>query len=72
MCQLFLLKNCFIKTRMKDIALTGFKNYTPPKSIFSDDELLARKYYFLNVAILILQTLSFDKFYLTSKKVVKY
>ena len=28
-----------IKTRMKDIALTGFKNYTPPKSIFSDDEL---------------------------------
>ena len=29
----------FIKTRMKDIALTGFKNYTPPKSIISDDEL---------------------------------
>ena len=29
----------FIKTRMKYIALTGFKNYTPPKSIFSDDEL---------------------------------
>ena len=29
----------FIKTRLKDIALTGFKNYTPPKSIFSDDEL---------------------------------
>ncbi len=28
----------FIKTRMKDIALTGFKSYTPPKSIFSDDE----------------------------------
>ena len=29
----------FIKTRMKNIALTGLKNYTPPKSIFSDDEL---------------------------------
>ena len=29
----------FIKTRMKNIALTRFKNYTPPKSIFSDDEL---------------------------------
>ena len=28
---------------MKDIALTGFKNYTPPKSIFSDDELKAIK-----------------------------
>ena len=28
-----------IKTRMKDIALTEFKNYTLPKSIFSDDEL---------------------------------
>ena len=29
----------FIKTRIKNIALTGLKNYTPPKSIFSDDEL---------------------------------
>ena len=38
----------------------------------TDADILARKYYFLNVAILILQTLSFDKFYLTSKKVVKY
>ena len=45
------------------------------QSLHSDNsqfELFARKYYFLNVAILILQTLSFDKFYLTSKKVVKY
>jgi hypothetical protein len=28
-----------IKTRIKDIALTGYKTYIPPKSIFSDDEL---------------------------------
>ena len=28
-----------IKTRIKDIALTGYKTYIPPQSIFSDDEL---------------------------------
>ena len=28
-----------IKTRIKDIVLTGYKTYIPPKSIFSDDEL---------------------------------
>jgi hypothetical protein len=29
----------FIKTRIKDIVLTGYKTYIPPKSIFSNDEL---------------------------------
>ncbi len=29
---------------MRDIALTGFKSYTPHKSIFSDDEHKIIKY----------------------------
>ena len=27
-----------IKTKLKDISLTGFRTYSPPKSAFSDEE----------------------------------
>ena len=27
-----------VKTKLKDIALTGYRTYTPPRSVFSDDE----------------------------------
>ena len=29
----------FLKTKLKDIALTGFRSYSPPNSIFSAEEL---------------------------------